>query len=128
MNSVFDGFHHLPMRLHSDKSQKNWRQKIPFLLLSAFFAHISGHECDKCIRSLVFCIIYRCAYSHVYEVSVGVIINNARFRCLRQTSISRQENFFIQVAVLVRSLCFLFFFSFFLPALGVNEITLVPVY
>ena len=60
----------------------------------------------------------------MYEISVGV--NNARFRCLRQTSLSRQEDFLIQVAVLVRSLCFLFFFSFFLPALGVNGITLVP--
>ena len=64
-------------------------------------------------------------FIHMYEVSVGV--NNARFRCLRLTSLSRREDFLFKSQFLfVRSLCFLFLFSFFLPALGVNGITLVP--
>ena len=66
MNSVFDGLHHLPMRLEPDKNQKNRRQIISrFYCWQHNLAHISGHGCYKRIRFSVVCIIYRCAYSKI---------------------------------------------------------------
>ena len=54
------------MRLQPDKNQKNRRQKVfRFYCWQHILAPISGHGCDKLIRFLVFCIIYKCAYSQI---------------------------------------------------------------
>ena len=72
MNSVFGSLYHLRMRLQPDKNQKNRREKVfRFYCWQHISVHISGHGCDKCIRSSVVCIIYGCAYSQIKFRKIG---------------------------------------------------------
>ena len=72
MNSVFGSLHHLRMRLQPDKNQKNRREKVfRFYCWQHISVHISGHGCDKRIRSSVVCIIYGCAYSQIKIRKIG---------------------------------------------------------
>ena len=72
MNSVFGSLHHLRMRLQPDKNQKNQREKVfRFYCWQHISVHISGHGCDKWIRSSVVCIIYGCAYSQIKIRKIG---------------------------------------------------------
>ena len=72
MNSIFGSLHHLRMRLQPDKNQKNRREKVfRFYCWQHISVHISGHGCDKLIRSSVVCIIYECAYSQIKIRKIG---------------------------------------------------------
>ena len=60
------------MHLQPDKNQKNRREKVfRFYCWQHISVHISGHGCDKEIRSSVVCIIYGCAYSQIKIRKIG---------------------------------------------------------
>ena len=72
MNSVFGSLYHLRMRYSQIKIRKIGEKKFSvFYCWQHISVHISGHGCDKRIRSSVVCIIYGCAYSQIKIRKIG---------------------------------------------------------